>query len=406
MGSAGPGTRERSNGAFTGKVSGASFIGMKKWLYLVMGLFASPAGAMAEEPCVAAGQWLEPETGRRPADDDLIRRMAGRSVVLLGEVHDNAEHHRWQLHTISALHGRNPNMVLGFEAFPRSVQAHLDRWTRGDMDEKAFLKATRWSQVWRFEPALYMPLFHFARLHRIPMVALNVDRALIERVRKDGWQAVPDDAREGVSDPAPPSEAYLDYLALAYADHEPAKGEAPDRDDPKFKRFVAVQLTWDRAMAERLAGVRLGGGKPLVVGVVGRGHLVYGYGIPHQLADLGIPEAAVLLPWDKDLECADLAKGVPVADAVFGLGGDTPAAPRPRLGVMIDGLRIQRVVEGSVAQSAGLAAEDRILEAAGRPLANAGDLIAIIRRQAPGTWLPIKVRRGAEILDMVAKFPP
>ena len=378
---------------------------MNKWLSLVIALISAPA-AMAQAPCVAEGQWLEPDSGRRPADDDLIGRMAGRSVVLLGEVHDNAEHHRWQLHTLSALHGRNPNMVIGFEAFPRSVQAHLDRWTRGDMDEKAFLKATRWNQVWRFEPALYMPLFHFARLHRIPMIALNVDRALIERVRNGGWRAVPGDAREGVSDPAPPSAAYVEYLARAYADHPSAKDKEPDRDDPGFKRFVAVQLTWDRAMAERLAGARLAGGKPLVVGIVGLGHLVYGYGISHQLADLGIPDAAVLLPWETDLECRDLVKGVPVADAVFGLAGDTPAAPRPRLGVMIDGLRIQRVMEGSIAQSAGLAKGDMILEAAGRALSSAGDLIAIVRRQGPGTWLPIKIRRGSETLDMVAKFPP
>ena len=74
--------------------------------------------------------------------------------------------------------------------------------------------------------------------------------------------------------------------------------------------------------------------------------------------------------------------------------------------MIIDGLRIQRVMEGSIAQSAGLAKGDMILEAAGRALSSAGDLIAIIRRQAPGTWLPIKIRRGSETLDMVAKFPP
>ena len=360
---------------------------MRHWLILLIGLITVSATAMAEMPCMTAGQWLDPATGRHPADDDLIGRMAARPVVLLGEVHDNADHHRWQLHTLSALHGRNPNMVLGFEAFPRSVQAHLDRWTRGDMNEQAFLKAVRWDQVWRFKSALYMPLFNFARIHRIPMVALNVDQALLERVRNDGWRAVPDDAREGVSDSAPPTGAYLDYLAQAYARHASAEGKAPDRDDPKFKRFVAVQLTWDRAMAERLAGVRLGGGKPLVVGIVGLGHLVYGYGIPHQLEDLGISDSAVLLPWDTDLECADLVKGAPVADAVFGLGRDTPTPPGPRLGVMIDGLLIQRVIAGSIAEAAGLAPGDRILE-------------------APGSWLPIKVMRGAETLDIVAKFPP
>ncbi len=34
------------------------------------------------------------------------------------------------------------------------------------------------------------------------------------------------------------------------------------------------------------------------------------------------------------------------------------------------------------------------------------DLIAIVRRQAPGTWLPLRVRRGAETVDIVARFPP
>ena len=77
---------------------------------------------------------------------------------------------------------------------------------------------------------------------------------------EDGLQAVPDDAREGVSNPAPPADAYLEYLAQIYADHPSAKGETPELDDPKFKRFVAVQPTWDRAMAERRAAVRWGGG--------------------------------------------------------------------------------------------------------------------------------------------------
>ena len=33
-------------------------------------------------------------------------------------------------------------------------------------------------------------------------------------------------------------------------------------------------------------------------------------------------------------------------------------------------------------------------------------VIAVVQRQAPGTWLPIKVKRGGETLDLVAKFPP
>ena len=33
------------------------------------------------------------------------------------------------------------------------------------------------------------------------------------------------------------------------------------------------------------------------------------------------------------------------------------------------------------------------------------DLIQIVQRQAPGTWLPLKVRRSGEDIEIVAKFP-
>jgi S1-C subfamily serine protease len=33
------------------------------------------------------------------------------------------------------------------------------------------------------------------------------------------------------------------------------------------------------------------------------------------------------------------------------------------------------------------------------------DLVEAVQRQAPGTWLPLKVRRGAETIELVAKFP-
>jgi S1-C subfamily serine protease len=60
----------------------------------------------------------------------------------------------------------------------------------------------------------------------------------------------------------------------------------------------------------------------------------------------------------------------------------------------------------SVAEKAGLKADDRIVEAAGTPMSQVKDVIAVVRRQAFGSWLPIKVERDGESLDIVAKFPP
>jgi S1-C subfamily serine protease len=145
-----------------------------------------------------------------------------------------------------------------------------------------------------------------------------------------------------------------------------------------------------------------------VVAIMGAGHLRGGYGAPHQLRALGIADPAVLLPWDVSQDCALLTTGI--ADLVFGVEDRrAEAAERPRLGVMLDqgeqGVTIRDVLKGSIAESAGARAGDVIKTVAGMPVKDTGTVIAVVQRQAPGTWLPITVQRGALSLELVARFP-
>jgi hypothetical protein len=32
--------------------------------------------------------------------------------------------------------------------------------------------------------------------------------------------------------------------------------------------------------------------------------------------------------------------------------------------------------------------------------------VEIVSRQAPGTWLPLSIRRDGQEIDLIAKFPP
>jgi uncharacterized iron-regulated protein len=390
-------------------------------LIFSFGLLFMPASAKAVTPdaegavCVSPGHWKSPADGSQIKQTLLLDEMAKRPVVLLGEAHTSAEHHRWQLHTLAGLYGRNPNMVLGFEAFPRAVQPVLDRWIRGELSEKKFLELSRWNDVWRYDPDLYMPLFHFARMHRIPMRALNVERDLIRAVSQDGWASVDSAKREGVGDPLAPSRAYRESLKEVFGLHGDEKESAkPSQiDEKRFDNFVEIQTLWDRAMAEEIANVRTAGGKPLVVAIVGRGHIEYGFGISHQLSDLGINNAAVLLPWDKDLPCEQLktSNGLAVADAVFGIDApQNPARPaQPMLGVQIEntdkGVRIIKVVEHSVAADAGLEGGDLIVHAAGMKISKTIELVTTIKSMTPGTWLPLGILRDGNALDILAKFP-
>jgi uncharacterized iron-regulated protein len=383
----------------------------------VLPLLADSAmAATARDVCPTPGAWVAvSDSGRSVRGSDAVTaELAQRRVVLLGESHDNAEHHRWQLHTIAALHARQPRLALGFEMFPRRVQPVLDQWSAGELTEEQFLARSDWASVWGHDPQLYMPIFHFARMHRIPMIALNVERSLVRRVGSEGWDAVPPAEREGVGEPASAPAPYLSFLYESYLIHLPEAQRprrAPTEEDlrsPQFRRFVESMQVWDRAMAQAIVERLSAGQTPLVVAIMGAGHLRDGHGVPHQLRGLGIADPAVLLPWDVSEDCALLTAGV--ADLAFGVEhGRAEEVRRPRLGVTLDqgeqGVTIRDVMKGSIAESAGARAGDVIKTVAGMPVKNAGTVTAAVQRQAPGTWLPITVQRGAQSLELVARFP-
>ena len=378
----------------------------------IAGLTRSTPASGAESECVTVGRWTAPgESDRRRIDTAAaIRNFARRNVVLLGESHDSAEHHRWELQTLAALHAEHPNTVIAFEMFPRRVQSALDRWVAGELDETGLLTATDWHSVWDHDARLYLPLFHFARMNRVPMAAINVDRTLVHAVSNVGFDAVPESQREGVTRPAPASEAYIDQLLGMYVQHAPDARRDTTRDDPRFRHFVEAQLTWDGAMAQGIAAARTRSPGALIVGIMGAGHVANGYGVAHQLRSLGVSSVALLLPWDRDRPCTELVPGI--ADAVFGVA-EPPSAlvARPRLGVMLETVagttvRIQKVEPGSIAEATGLRAGDRIVAIAGRTVTRTADVAAAVSRQAPGTWLPIEVERDGKPLELVAKFPP
>jgi S1-C subfamily serine protease len=142
---------------------------------------------------------------------------------------------------------------------------------------------------------------------------------------------------------------------------------------------------------------------------MGSGHLRDGFGVPYQLASLGVQDVAVLLPWDREDSCSELTPGL--ADAVFGVDASKTAPPpeRPRLGILLEqaeqGVAVREVVKGSIAEQAGIRSGDIIEAIAGRKVGETADVIATVQRQAPGTWLPLTVNRNGTPVELVARFP-
>jgi uncharacterized iron-regulated protein len=271
---------------------------------------------------IPPGLWFAPEQSRTLSHHELIASLAPSRVVLLGETHTRYDIHRWQLHVAAGLLATRGNIALGFEMFPRRVQPLLDDFVAGRWADPAdFLAAVGWGEVWRFDAALYLPLFHFCRQFGVPMYALNCERPLVTRVGKHGWDSVPEAERDGLTPARPATEAYRAYLANIGDRNRGAAGGGPPAMD--LDRFVRAQQTWDRAFACNIAGALAADDAPLVIGIIGRGHLEFGHGTPAQLADLGISDVAVLLPTESDFD-PDAQTGI--ADALFRLPDTVNAA--------------------------------------------------------------------------------
>lgn len=361
-------------------------------------MFVCPVFA-AEQPCARPGTWHSPKTGQEMSTSEVMDGLGSASIILLGERHDSSTHHRWQLHVLSALHGRDSLASVGLEMFPRSSQTAVNDWISGKLTKDEFLSNSRWHEVWGYNPELYMPLFHFVRMHQIPTRAINVDRDTVRMVREKGLANLSNSALEGVSKPAEPSDSYKQDLAEVLKDHP---------GDIDLEHFIASQTFWDRAMAEGLKQAQAEHGSP-VVGIVGMGHARYGRGIPHQLRALGMEDVVVLLPHKAGQACpednrADYLFTVPSSPA-----GQQPEPPRMGIAYEFqDGKRVSiiEVLKDSPAADAGIKAGDQIIQAAGEKLTHPGSLKTAVRQQPPGTWLPLLIERDGKRQQVIVKFPP
>ncbi|MCP3982313.1 MAG: PDZ domain-containing protein [bacterium] len=66
----------------------------------------------------------------------------------------------------------------------------------------------------------------------------------------------------------------------------------------------------------------------------------------------------------------------------------------------VSGVPVQFVVKGSPAAKAGLRARDIIVNFDGNNVESANELLALLRNEAPGNWVPFGVLRGDDDMDL------
>ena len=220
------------------------------------------------------GRIRDLHTGQALTSQALVERLAKAPRVVVGEQHDNRDHHALQLWLLQALAGQRAQGSLLLEMLTPSQQPRVDAVRRLPNLPKDLSGALDWSPGWDW--SLYGPVVEFALAQHYPLLAANLDADEIQRA----YRQAPD-----LSGTRANAVAVKD--ALLGQIRESHCGLLPESQMPAM---LAVQQQRDRRMAERL----LSAPTPALL-FAGAWHGRKDVGVPLHTLDLGAREAPIVL---------------------------------------------------------------------------------------------------------------
>lgn len=209
-----------------------------------------------------------------PRREPWEARLSGDAVVLLGEVHDNAEQHRLRLATLRRAFAAGWRPVLAMEQLDREQQPALERARRerpGDAQHVIDLAAPEAGWSWDF----YRPFVALALEFDVPLVAANLSRVDARRIVREGYTAVFDPARLAALGLDRPIGQ--DWQAAQEREIDAGHCRALPRES--WPGMARVQFARDAVMAEVLRQHAARG----VVLLAGNGHVRRDLGVPRWL---------------------------------------------------------------------------------------------------------------------------
>jgi uncharacterized iron-regulated protein len=227
-----------------------------------------------------SGRIWQPAT-RSFVDVDTVMAAAARAdFVLLGEKHDNADHHRLERTVAETLirSGRHP--AIAFEMFTAdqspALGAHLAAHPR---DAAGIAAAVGWDE--RGWPAWshYRPIAQAALDAGLPVVAADLARRTVRDLARNGPATLDPQLAARLALDRPLEPAVEEAIAL-----ELKKSHCNLLSDDAARRMGFVLRARDAYMADRLIAARAEAAADSVVLISGFGHARSDRGVPWQLA--------------------------------------------------------------------------------------------------------------------------
>lgn len=225
-------------------------------------------------PPPITGEIRDLRSGQTLTPQQLVERLQKPSRLIVGEQHDNRDHHALQLWLLQSLGEQRPQGSLLLEMLTPDQQLRVDDIRHASTPPANLPGALAWQSGWDWN--LYGPIVRFALTQPYPLLAANLDTLEVRSV-----YANPSTLNGSRSNAVSVRDALLAQISDAHC------GLLPESQMPAM---LAVQQQRDRRMAEQL----LAAPTPSLL-FAGAYHARKDIGVPIHVLDLGTSEAPRVL---------------------------------------------------------------------------------------------------------------
>ena len=241
---------------------------------LMLALLMLSACQHVSTPPPVVGEIRDLRSGQPLTAEELVARLETPSRLIVGEQHDNRDHHALQLWLLQSLGERRAQGSLLLEMLTPDQQLRVDDVRHASTPPADLPDALAWQSGWDWN--LYGPIVRFALTQQYPLLAANLDTLEVRAV-----YANPPTLSGLRSNAASVKDELLEQVSDSHC------GLLPKSQMPAM---LAVQQQRDRRMAERL----LAAPTPSLL-FTGAYHARKDVGVPIHVLDLGEPQAPMVL---------------------------------------------------------------------------------------------------------------
>jgi uncharacterized iron-regulated protein len=235
------------------------------------------------------GSIINMEMGKNLSFDQFIDQLGTKSLIFIGEVHNNPEHHLIQVQILQSLMIRYGIQSVAMEFFQQHQQRALDCYIDGSITEAVFLREVGWDKTWSYNYYFYRPLMLMPKEKGGKVLAINAPNDIVKKVARSGLGSLEPTERDQLATHIDlENERHRGYVRKVFENHA-------HPDLKRFDFFYQAQCVWEDTMAENIAEYLKKHEEKIVV-FTGNGHIVNKFGIPNRTRKrITVPMATILL---------------------------------------------------------------------------------------------------------------